>query len=362
MQILHLISGLKSGGAESVLYKLIKHDKLNSHHVVTFSGGFYLNQLKKINAKVTLIELNKYFFFLNLPKIIYIIKKTNPDLIQSWMYHADFITIFLKVFFKDKNFYWNLRNTSPNKKWSKYSTIILSKICAFFSKIVPTKVIACSTAVAKQHLKIGYSRKKIKVIFNGFDATQFKKNLSIRKIIRSNLKISSNHFLIGCFARFHPQKDHKSLLTAFNILSKKYKNLKLLLIGDEIEKITDEPEYHIYKKNIIISKPLKKINDMYNAIDLFVLPSIGYEGFPNVLAEAMLCEKYCLSTDVGDSRKILNKYGKIFKKNKPKDLKNKIKDFYIRKKLLNKSGRRYIQKNFLINKMVKRYNLVWNSK
>ena len=54
MQILHLISGLKSGGAESVLYKLIKHDKFNSHHVVTFSGGFYLNQLKKINVKVSI--------------------------------------------------------------------------------------------------------------------------------------------------------------------------------------------------------------------------------------------------------------------------------------------------------------------
>tara|TARA_A100001015_G_C14984447_1_gene710894 strand:+ start:1133 stop:1639 length:507 start_codon:yes stop_codon:yes gene_type:complete len=168
--------------------------------------------------------------------------------------------------------------------------------------------------------------------------------------------------LIGCFARFHPQKDHKSLLIAFNLLSKKYRNIRLLLIGEKIGKITEEPEYHINKKKIIISKPISKINNMYNAIDLFVLPSIGYEGFPNVLAEAMLCEKYCLSTDVGDSKKILNKYGKIFKKNNPEDLKKKINDFYIRKKLFNKSGRKYILKNFIINKMVKKYNLIWNSR
>ena len=361
MQILHLISGLKSGGAENVLYKLIKHDKINSHHVITFSGGFYLSELKKNNIKVTLIEFNKYFFFLKLPRLINIIKKSNPDLIQSWMYHADFITIFLKIFFKKKNFYWNLRNTSPNKKWSSYSTIIISKICAFFSRIIPTKIIACSTAVAKQHFKIGYSKKKIKIIFNGFDPTQFKKNLRMRKIVRSNLKISNNNFLIGCFARFHPQKDHKSLLIAFNLLFNKYQNIRLLLIGDKIRKITAEPEYHINKKKIIISKPTSKINDMYNAIDLFVLPSIGYEGFPNVLAEAMLCEKYCLSTDVGDSRKILNKYGKIFKKNKPEDLKKKINDFYIRKKFFNKSGRKFILKNFNINQMIKKYNLIWNS-
>ena len=63
MQILHLISGLSSGGAESVLFKLIKHDKINTHHVISFSGGFYFYELRKIKAKVTIIELNKYFFF-----------------------------------------------------------------------------------------------------------------------------------------------------------------------------------------------------------------------------------------------------------------------------------------------------------
>ena len=160
MQILHLISGLKSGGAENVLFKLIKHDKGNTHHVISFSGGFYLKELKKIKAKVTIVELNKYFFFLQLPKILNIINKNNPDIIQSWMYHADFISIFLKIFLRKKKFYWNLRNTSPDKKWSSYSTIIISKICAFFSNIVPFKIIACSTAVAKQHLEIGYSKKK----------------------------------------------------------------------------------------------------------------------------------------------------------------------------------------------------------
>ena len=69
MQILHLISGLSSGGAESVLFKLIKHDKINTHHVISFSGGFYFNELRKIKVKVTIIELNKYFFFYNYLKL-----------------------------------------------------------------------------------------------------------------------------------------------------------------------------------------------------------------------------------------------------------------------------------------------------
>ena len=62
MQILHLISGLKSGGAEGVLFKLIKNDKKNIHHVIAFSDGFYFNQLKKNNIYVRVIEMKNFFF------------------------------------------------------------------------------------------------------------------------------------------------------------------------------------------------------------------------------------------------------------------------------------------------------------
>ena len=88
---------------------------------------------------------------------------------------------FLKFFFNNKNFYWNIRNTAPNIKWSNFTTIVLSKICAFFSNIIPTKIISCSTEAAKQHIKLGYSKNKMKIVFNGFDNKKFKKNLSIRK-------------------------------------------------------------------------------------------------------------------------------------------------------------------------------------
>ena len=363
MQVLHLISGLNSGGAEGILYKLIKYDKYNTHHIIAFSGGFYLKEFKKIKANVALIKINKYLFFLELPRLIKLIKKKNPDLIQSWMYHADFITIFLKFFFNNKNFYWNIRNTAPNIKWSNFTTIVLSKICAFFSNIIPTKIISCSTEAAKQHIKLGYSKNKMKIVFNGFDNKKFKKNLSIRKKWRKKLRINQKCFLIGCFARYHAQKDHKTLLISFNSILKKKKNIKLILVGDNIRNILSEPQYKINKKKILILKPTNKINEMYNTIDLFVLPSVGYEGFPNVLAESMLCEKYCLATDIGDSRTILNRFGKIFKTGDSYDLTKKILAIFNKKYLLsNKKGRSHIVKNFKIEKMIKNYNLVWSSK
>lgn len=361
MHILHIISGLQSGGAEGVLYRLIKEDKKNKHSIISFSEGFYFKEFVKIGVDIKIIKLKNIFFFLKVIQIILNIKKKDPDIIQSWMYHADFITIFIKLFYK-KRIFWNIRNTIPELEWSKFSTIAICKICSYFSNIVPYRIVSCSNSGAIQHYKFGYEKKKIKIIFNGFDDKIFKRNKNIRKVIRKKLNIKKNYFLIGCFARNHPQKDHATLLQAFQYLCNDMKNIKLLLIGQNLKNILIENKMEKLKSKIIILDPLKGIEKMYFAIDLFVLPSIGYEGFPNVIAEAMLSEINCFSTDVGDSKLILGKFGKIINKKDPENLYKLIKSFVIKRKYLNKKGRKYIQQKFSIQKMLDHYNNVWTSK
>ena len=46
------------------------------------------------------------------------------------------------------------------------------------------------------------------------------------------------------------------------------------------------------------------VRSLLSAIDLYVSSSIG-ESFPNILGEALLCDKLCLATDVGESREIV---------------------------------------------------------
>ena len=50
LKVLHIISGLKSGGAEGVLYRLILNDNKNEHYVLSLTNeGFYGHLLKKKN-------------------------------------------------------------------------------------------------------------------------------------------------------------------------------------------------------------------------------------------------------------------------------------------------------------------------
>ena len=134
MKIIHIINSLKKGGAEGNLYRLCKFHKQkykNNIEIIIISlisNGYYEAELKKLGIKIFSLHFNqKKKFFKILKKILNLrnlVKKQNPDIIQSWMYHSNFISVFLpKEFYK--KLYWNIRNAELNTQISKKITIFL---------------------------------------------------------------------------------------------------------------------------------------------------------------------------------------------------------------------------------------------
>ena len=186
MKIIHIINSLRKGGAEGNLYRLSKFQKQNYQSkikimiVTLISDGFYEKELKKMDIKLWSLNLNKKKFF-DIIKAIFILRKIirrqNPDVIQSWMYHSNFITLFLPKIFYDRIF-WGIRHTKLNLNFSKITTIILSLICGFFSKIIPKKIIYNSEASIHFHInKFFYSKNNTILINNGYsDRSYFSSN------------------------------------------------------------------------------------------------------------------------------------------------------------------------------------------
>ena len=153
MKIIHIISSLEKGGAEGNLYRLCQFqkkkykNKIDITIITLIKNGYYEVELKKKNIKIFTLGLNKKIKFFYFLKKIFILRKfiksQNPDIIQSWMYHSNFITLFIHQKFYNRIF-WNIRHSKLNIKISKKITIFISLICGLFSKIVPSKIIYCS--------------------------------------------------------------------------------------------------------------------------------------------------------------------------------------------------------------------------
>ena len=105
IKVFHIISGLGSGGAQAVLARLTGYDKNYSHTIISFIDfGIYKNYFEQ--KKIELFKLNRKrkIFFFWIYKIILNFKREKPDIIQTWMYHADFLGGIVGKFIGVKNF------------------------------------------------------------------------------------------------------------------------------------------------------------------------------------------------------------------------------------------------------------------
>jgi glycosyltransferase involved in cell wall biosynthesis len=143
-----------------------------------------------------------------------------------------------------------------------------------------------------------------------------------RKRVREKLEIPEFDFVLFYSGRLDKMKNIFALIKAVSLLSKKKKNITFLVGGDgKLRNFVIKNKYCKYLGNL----PEENLNEVYNAVDLTVLPSM-YENSPGVIMESILAGTLVISTDVGDVRDLLPKELIIsgFDKNSIRDKINKI--------------------------------------
>ena len=173
----------------------------------------------------------------------------------------------------------------------------------------------------KQHEKFGFSETQSTFIANGFDIEKLKFSEEKRKRIRKAFSISEDSFVIGYVGRNHPMKNISLLFDiAFDVLKQK-PEIVFVIVGEGIaSKFFDNKKVpkEILDRLIILGLRTD-VPDLLNSFDLLCLTSKWGEGFPNVIGEAMCLSVPCVSSDVGDSKDIINGLGWIVSKNNSKD-------------------------------------------
>jgi len=372
MKVVHIISNLNNGGAEGVLYRLCKSDTIQNHIVISMTGeGKYKLMLRNVGIDVYCLNMNNNrAYFKGFLKLLKLLRKLKPDIIQTWMYHADFFGGITARLLGFKNIFWNIRHTKLLPSESKKTTRILANISARLSGIIPKRIICCAEEALWVHSEMGYKKLKMTVIANGYDISLFKPCDKLRLSLRDELNLNLKTIILGMVGRFHPQKNHIGLLKALSIVKKLDYDFKFLLIGRDLNYdnliLESEIKRQNLESNILLLNQRSDMPAVMNALDINVLSSSSGEGFPNVLAEAMACGTPCVTTNIGDAALIVDDTGWVSPPNDPIGLSNAIIEAIEERSndeelwtLRKQKCRDRIVENFSLDKMIKNYHLVW---
>jgi glycosyltransferase involved in cell wall biosynthesis len=370
VKIIHIITGLNDGGAEGVLYRLCKHDNLNNHLVVSImDSGKYGPMLEAMGVTVTTLNMSpgrpSPIAFI---RLLQLLLRQKPDIVQTWMYHADLFGGLTARMAGVSTVFWGIRQTTFKTGISKKSTVWIVQILAKLSWYVPSRIVVCAQQAIDVHEALGYDRRIMHFIPNGYDLESLRPDLDPTGAFKDKIKTNQTAPLIGMVGRFDAQKDHANLLDALIILYDRGINFRCVLVGTGLNSSNYEITKEILQRNLEDHVHLlgqrNDIPIIMNAIDIHVLSSES-EGFPNVVCEAMACGTPCVVTDVGDAAYIVGDTGWVVPPSDPVAL-----SIAIEEAIMELSGpywqnrtqaaRNRIQENFSIERMVNEYNRLWN--
>ncbi len=371
MKVLHIITGLGTGGAEMMLYKLLSTETRENieYEVISLSGlGPVAEKISALGVPVRALGMERGMPSVSLFwKLRRWIVDAEPDLVQSWMYHSDLLGGVAARLAGGRPVIWGIRNSDLVPGEAKRSTILVARLCARLSRFVPTKILCCSEASRKVHAALGYSGKKMVVVPNGFDLGTFQPDANARQSVMAELGLERGCFLIGHVARFDPQKDHPNFIAAAKRLLDHFPQAHFLLCGDNIERanhalvaeITNSELRHHFHL-------LGRRNDVARlvaAFDIAVSSSSFGEGFPNVIGEAMACAVPCVVTDVGDSALIVGETGRVVESRSPQALAGAMAEMLSlstdERSTLARAARERVKAQFSLPQIVRRYHQLY---
>lgn len=336
------------GGVESVImnyYENIDRSKIQFTFICDEdSTDIPYEKIEKLGGRVIIVPpYQKVFKYIK--KLKEIFKENNCKIVHS---NINTLSVFPLYVAKKAGLPIRIahsHSTSNKKEWKKN---MVKNILRPFSKKYANTYFACSELAGRYLFgNKTFDEGKVIVFNNAINLDKFKYDEEKRKEIRKNLNIKDDTFVVGHIGRFVAQKNHTFLIDIFNELHKTKKNSILILIGqgplqNEIKEKVEELELKDFVKFI---GQVTNANDYYNAIDIFVLPSI-YEGLGMVLIEAQANELPCIaSTEVPSEAIISNQIEYIELYKEPS---------YWAEKILNKNRSK---EKFEYNEKKEKYNI-----
>lgn len=318
MKVGIVITGLATGGAETMLLKLLENcDKSRfSFHVFSLTGLDELApRIRDLGIPVESLGMQRGKFELRpLIDLSRRLRDTRVELVHTWMYHADLLGGLAARAAGVQVIVWGLRNTNLDVDKSSRSTRLVVTLSALLSRWLPKGILSCSEVARDVHAARGYMASKIHVIPNGFDLSRFRPDPAARRSVRHELGLATDTPLVGLFGRYDPVKNHSGFVESAALLHRIHPKVNFVLAGSGVDR--ENVALRAAADAAGIADAVHTLGQRHDvprlmaSLDVLASASHG-EAFPNVIGEAMACGVPCVVTDVGDSAAIVGDTGTV---------------------------------------------------
>lgn len=372
LAVLHIITGLNTGGAERSLYNILAGGvgrAFRSKVVSLTDEGTFGARIRAIGIPVSTLEIHRgassASAFVRLRRVT---RNFRPGLIQGWMYHGNVAAWAARSFSPIKpGLVWNIRHSLyglDNEKWMTRQVIRANRLLSS----TPDAILYNSVLSRQQHEAFGFSRKRGHIIPNGFDLARGVASLEKSNAIRHELDIPENAFVVGHVARLHPMKNHAGFLRAAVEVGREIDTVHFLLCGRDVVSENERLVSIVPSEMRVRFHFLGERNDIPNlmsAMDVFCSSSSWGEAFPNVLGEAMAMGVPCVATDVGDSREIVGSTGLVVPADDERSLANALQRLLVmfseERRALGRGARFRIMSSYALDEVVSQYTRLYEA-
>lgn len=313
--ILFLVRSLGVGGAERQLIYMAAGLAARGWRVDIIS--LYkteqpIDQLEKTTARIRYVEKRGRWdiigpFF----RLRRMVKESRPKRIYCLMAVANIVGALLRASGLDFRLIWGVRVADESIVGSRFHRFLVALEQRFARSVdlIISNSQAAHRLLSRQKLPI-----PVIVVPNGTDVDRFKFDQGGRNRLRGEWNIANDETLVGLVGRLDPQKNHLGFLDAAGQAVRLNPKLRLVFIGTGSSDYAETIRLHAVslclEERLVWAGLHSDMPAVYSALDVLCLPSL-YEGFPNVLIEALSCGTACIATDVGDAAVALGDFGDI---------------------------------------------------